>query len=131
VQGFAQWAAEHADSLDDLNAEQRRDILQHVHPTVLVARKGSGRPRMSLIFSVTEQAAARLDPHTLYTRVQWQDASGDFFTVYVDEYPEGSSGALRGDLDLTNVEAALIWDEDDDPASRNNPKGMSAHTGDR
>src|SRR5262249_3952658 len=102
-----------------------RGILEHLHPTIFVARKGSGRPRMSLISSVTEQAAARLDPQTLYTTVQWQDASGDFFTVYVDEYPDGNSDALRGDLDLTNVEAAPIWDEDDGTASRDNPKGMS------
>jgi hypothetical protein len=128
VQGFAQWAAEHADSLDDLTAEQRREILEHVHPTVFVARKGSDRPRMSLIFSVTEQAAARLDPHTLYTSVQWQDASGDFFTVYVDEYADRSNDALRGDLDLTSVEAVPA---DEDAPSRNNPQSMSARSGDQ
>jgi hypothetical protein len=128
VQGFAQWAAEHADSLDDLTAEQRREILQHVHPTVFVARKGSERPRLSLIFSVTEQAAARLDPQTLYTSVQWQDASGDFYMVYVDEYTGGNSDALHGPtLDLTRVDAAPMRDEDDDTASRDNPIRMSAH----
>jgi DNA invertase Pin-like site-specific DNA recombinase len=129
VQGFAQWAAEHADSLDDLTAEQRREILQHVHPTVFVARKGSERPRLSLIFSVTEQAAARLDPQTLYKSEQWRDASGDFYTVYVDEYTDGNNDALRGNtLDLTLVEAAPMSVEDDDTASRDNPIRMSARS---
>jgi hypothetical protein len=77
---------------------------------------------MSLIFSVTEQAAARLDPQTLYSTVQWQDASGDFFTVYVDEFADGGNDTLRGDLDLTNVAAAPVGG---DTASRDNPVRMS------
>ena len=35
-------------------------------------------------------------------------------------------GLIGATLDLTRVEAAPMWDEDDDTASRNNPKGMSA-----
>lgn len=105
VQGFAKWAAERRDNLDDLTAAERRTILEHLHPTVFVARKGSGRERLALIFSVTEQAAARLDPHTLYAAMQWQDANGDYFTVYVDEYPDGSNDDVRDNtLDLSGVE---------------------------
>ncbi len=112
VQGFAQWAAEHKDNLDDLTADERRTILEQLHPTIFAARRGSGRERLALIFSVTEQAAARLDPQTLYTSAQWQGASGDFFTVYVDEYDPSGSEALRGNtLDHTNVVAAPMGDD--------------------
>lgn len=114
MQTFAHWAEEHRDSLDDLTAEQRRVILEKLHPTVFLARKGSGRERLALIFSVSEQAAARLDPQTLYSTFQWQDAEGDYFTVYVDEYDPSGSEALRGNtLDLTNVVAAPMEDDSD------------------
>jgi DNA invertase Pin-like site-specific DNA recombinase len=128
VQGFAHWAAEHADNLDDLTPEERRPILEQLHPTVFVARKGSDRERLSLIFSVTEQAAARLDPQTLYTTLQWQDAGGDYFTVYVDEFVsrgDFSSGTLNGGtLDLSGVEAVPSDGDSDDDPPPNNPKGM-------
>jgi hypothetical protein len=79
---------------------------------------------LSLIFSVTEQAAARLDPQALYSTLQWRDASGDYFTVYVDEYVDGGSAAANADgnmLDLSDVEAVTEGDSEE-----NIPQGMLA-----
>jgi len=88
VQAFAEWATAQAPTIDTLSADDRRAILIHsLHPTIFVAHTKSGKPRVSFLFAVSAEAAAHIDPWRLYTTAQWQNASGEYYTSYIEELP--------------------------------------------
>ena len=104
VRTFAEWAADQAGTVNGLSAADRREVLIHsLHPTIFVARVASDNPRVALIFSVSPDAAARLDPFELYSCSQWQGNHGDYYATYVDQLGE-PIGAKGGDtLDLSEM----------------------------
>jgi hypothetical protein len=106
VTAFAVWATEQAETVTDLTATERREILvRTLHPTVFVGRVGSDLPRIAIFFSVTPEAAAQIDSGTLYATMQWHGATGGVYTVFVDEWSGERNAGAGDELDLSNVEA--------------------------
>jgi hypothetical protein len=104
VRTFAEWAADQAGTVSELSAADRREVLIHsLHPTIFVARVDSDNPRVALIFSVSPEAAARLDPFELYSSSQWQGNHGEYYTTYVDEIGEPVGAIGDTELDLSKI----------------------------
>jgi hypothetical protein len=102
IRTFAEWAAAQAPTVETLSTEDRRKILIHsLHPTIIVAHTKSGEPRVSILFAVSAEAAAHIDPYELSTTSQWQDASGEYYTAYVEEL--SGEEIPDGDLDLSEI----------------------------
>ena len=92
VRTFAEWAAAQAPTVDTLSAEDRREILIHsLHPTIFIANTKSDEPRVAILFAVSAEAAAHIDPYELYTTSQWQNAKGEYYTSFVEELPTGGA----------------------------------------
>jgi hypothetical protein len=108
VKTFAAWARLQAPTVDALSADDRRQILIHsLHPTIFVARMKSEEPRVAILFAVSEEAAAHIDPYELYTTSQWQGAKSEYYTSYVEELPTGGEDDNDDeggyDIDLTEI----------------------------
>ena len=92
VRTFAEWAAAQAPTVDTLSAEDQREILIHsLHPTIFIANTKSDEPRVAILFAVSAEAAAHIDPYELYTTSQWQNAKGEYYTSFVEEMPTGGA----------------------------------------
>jgi hypothetical protein len=107
VRTFAEWATAQAPTVDSSSAEDQREILIHsLHPTIFVAHTKSDEPRVAILFAVSAEAAAHIDPYELYTQSQWQDAKGEYYTAFVEELPTGAEDdddATAEELDLNGI----------------------------
>jgi hypothetical protein len=109
---FQEKARATADTLDDLDAEQRRQLLLDLHAVVYVARLDNDhQPRLELAFHLTAEAAAHVRGE------QWQAKGlqtrrGEYITFVEQGWPPRSH---RLDSDRTTViDLSLASDDDDD-----------------
>jgi uncharacterized beta-barrel protein YwiB (DUF1934 family) len=77
-----------------------------LHPTIFIANTKSDEPRVAILFAVSAEAAAQIDPYELYTTSQWQNAKGEYYTSFVEEMPTGGEDdddASAEEFDFTGI----------------------------
>ncbi|MGO8949898.1 MAG: hypothetical protein ACLQUY_20030 [Ktedonobacterales bacterium] len=89
------------ETLDDLSAEQRRQILLDLHPLVYISRPDSDRPRVELVFSLTAEAAAHTRESSLWHTSNLSTRHGTYVTFVQQGWPPTPpDGTLSTVIDL-------------------------------
>jgi site-specific DNA recombinase len=113
LQAFQAKAQALSDTLDDLDTEQRRQLLLDLHVTVRVARRDDTRhPRVEVIFCLTTEAAAHLHEGEAWATWNLETPQGTYTTFVEESWPPVNSGDDEG-LDFTGITENIGADADD------------------
>jgi hypothetical protein len=101
-----------APTLDDLDAEQRRQILLDLHVFVRIARRDdTRRPRLEVVFNLTSEAAAHLHEGELWATWNMQTPQGTYVTFVEEDWPPTPTD---GSVGFAGVPENINEDDDDD-----------------